>query len=495
VASGTAGRAWPHTAWRRNATEVLPGSLALFAFIAVGLLLSWSAQAAFVAVGCILGFAAFAAPTTFWVIAALVSAFTFQGLTFMGLLPSLGTVLPIAVAWGALLVALLRRRAMPIPKSARPYVRWLLALFFVAIVSGFFNHVEILRPFLSIGLLGVPFVVLAAMLIDPPSARERSLLMKIAMALIVLQIPIAYRQFLVHGQRDQVEGTFVSRGGGSGNLATVAVIGMVWLLSRRPTLWRVALAATLAPLPFISDSKQVLFVFPIAVLVTAPQGLTLGYFVRSGLAIGLAALLLFVLPVRGAIHSYFHQDQRHGGTPKVQAAQWLWRNLSADPVSLTFGKGPAETVSLAAYYTTPGFLSASSPFHALGLKPAETAIELDYLAYGTVNNKERSSYQSALSSALGVFGDLGLAGVIVYGGLLVTLLLALAGRSRSPECIAAMSGAAMFALLGFIFDWWEHPGLPTFIGVLAGVALIEPAQSANDANAPAARRGARARFD
>jgi len=131
----TSGTAEPHVAWRHGATDVL-AALALLACVAVGLLLPWSTQAAFVAVGCILGFVALGAPTTYWVIAALVSSFTFQGLTTLGLLPSLGTVLPIAVSWGALVVAILRRRAVPIPRSARPHLRGLIALSLVAIVSG-----------------------------------------------------------------------------------------------------------------------------------------------------------------------------------------------------------------------------------------------------------------------------------------------------------------------------------------------------------------------
>jgi hypothetical protein len=491
VASATSDHSWPHVAWRHGATDVLIGSLALFACVAVGFLLPWSKQAAFVAVACILGLVALAAPTTYWVIAALVSSFTFQGLTTVGLLPSLGTVLPIGVAWGALVVAVLRRRAMPMPNHTRPYVRWLVVLALVAIVSGLFNHVEILRPFLSIGLLGVPFVVLAAMLVDPPSPRERSLVMKIAMGLIVLQIPIALWQFALGGgvnyggsnltAADRIQGTFISRGGGSGVLSAVALIGVVWLLSRRLTPWSVALAALLAVLPFISDSKQVLFALPIAVLATAPQGLTFGYFVRSGVAVGLLAILLFIVPVGKVALGYIHRDQTHGGTPKVQVAHWLWNEARSDPVTLAFGKGPAETVSLAAYYTTPGFLSAGSPFHALGLKPAAIAEETDYLAYQA--KEGRSSYQSAISSALGVFGDFGLAGVVAYGGLLVTLLLALAG-SRSAEGTAAMSAVALFAFLGFIYGWWESPGLPAFVGVLAGVALTEPARSVSAARTP-----------
>lgn len=471
--------------WRHRTSGVLLGSLALFVWLAVGLLLPWSTQAAFVVVGVSLAVAALGAPTTYWVTAAIVSSFTFQALTTLGLLPSLGTILPIGIAWGALAVALLKRGPVSIPGNARPHLRWLTAFSLVAVVSGLFNHVELLRPFLSIGLLGVPYVLLVAILVDPPRAREREVLLWVTMSLVLLQIPVVFWQFALgggsnyggsdlHTGGDRLQGTFISRGGGSGVLGAVALIGAIWLLARRRTVWNIALAGLLVVFPFIADAKQVLFALPVAVLATAPQGLTRGYCFRSGLAIGLLAILLFALPVGRVARAYLQQDQQHGGDPKVQVAQWLWKNLRADPVSITFGKGPAETVSLAAYYTTPGFLSARSPFHALGLSPAEIAIEADYLSYGVVDNQERSSFQSPISSALGVFGDLGLAGILTYGALLLTLLRALAG-SRSPEGVAAMSAVALFAVLGFIYGWWEAPGLPAFVGVLAGIALTEPA--------------------
>ena len=31
----------------------------------------------------------------------------------------------------------------------------------------------------------------------------------------------------------------------------------------------------------------------------------------------------------------------------------------------------------------------------------------------------------------------------------------------------------MFALLGFVFDWWEQPPFSVFLAVLAGLALSE----------------------
>ena len=71
-----------------------------------------------------------------------------------------------------------------------------------------------------------------------------------------------------------------------------------------------------------------------------------------------------------------------------------------------------------------------------------------------------------------MLGDLGLAGVVAYVGLLGSVLFALR-RVASPEGLAAGAGFAMFAVLGLVFDWWEQPPLSVFLGALAGLALSE----------------------
>jgi hypothetical protein len=83
-----------------------------------------------------------------------------------------------------------------------------------------------------------------------------------------------------------------------------------------------------------------------------------------------------------------------------------------------------------------------------------------------------------LSSALGVFGDLGVAGLVAFVGLLSSVFLAVRTTS-SPEGAAAAAGFAMFAVLGLVFDWWEQPPFSIVLGVLAGLALsdVTPAKS------------------
>jgi hypothetical protein len=81
-----------------------------------------------------------------------------------------------------------------------------------------------------------------------------------------------------------------------------------------------------------------------------------------------------------------------------------------------------------------------------------------------------TSFDSGLSSALGVFGDLGVIGFAAYAALLGWLLHTLT-QQRSREATSAASGLAMFALLGLVFDWWEQPPMGIVVGVLIGLAL------------------------
>ena len=87
---------------------------------------------------------------------------------------------------------------------------------------------------------------------------------------------------------------------------------------------------------------------------------------------------------------------------------------------------------------------------------------------------DATSFDSGISSTIGVLGDLGLFGVVVYGVCaVVTLRLR---RETTPEGTAAAAGFALFLVLGLVFDWWEQPPYGVVIGVLAGLALTERAK-------------------
>ena len=145
---------------------------------------------------------------------------------------------------------------------------------------------------------------------------------------------------------------------------------------------------------------------------------------------------------------------------------FVWEKLDDEPASIAFGRGPAETVSRAAFLTTP---STGSSLADLGLEPAPIAVEAARGARD-VSGGARTSFDIGISSMIGVLGDLGIVGIAAYCGLLLSLMLRLR-RERSPEGVAAAAGFALFLVLGVVVDWWEQPPFGVFIATLAGLAL------------------------
>ena len=85
------------------------------------------------AIAILLGVLAIDAPASAWVGAALLAALTFKGLASLGMLPSAAVYLDMPLAWGALLVGLLKRHALS--PFARRHLLWLAALAAVTVLS------------------------------------------------------------------------------------------------------------------------------------------------------------------------------------------------------------------------------------------------------------------------------------------------------------------------------------------------------------------------
>ena len=171
----------------------LPLLVSALLAVALGFGLTFNQQLSLVALVVIVGVAASAAPTSSWVAAALIAALTFRGLVELGLLPSVATLLDLPLAWGALVVAALKRRGDR--GSATILLRWLAALGGAIIVAWLFHPSEVLRPLLYLALLGEPFAIVGAMCLDPPTPRARRMLERLVLALLLIQIPIAAFQF------------------------------------------------------------------------------------------------------------------------------------------------------------------------------------------------------------------------------------------------------------------------------------------------------------
>jgi len=443
---------------------------ALSLVLVIGVETAANPQVAFVLVVCMVGALALAAPAGAWVLAAVVAALTFKGLVTLGLLPGIAAYLDIPIAWGALLAGFLARSGSAGRAGAQ--LRWLGLLAAAVFLAWAFHPSEVLRPLLYLALLGEPFAIVCALLLDPPSPRLRQFLVRSLVALVAAQVVLSawqVRRFGL-GSPDKIQGTLWGAGAGAHVMSAAVVLGCLWLLaSRRGRLneWVLVAVAALVAVPIVADAKQVLFALPAAALVAGWRSGRYALVLNVGLMLSALALLIVFDPVsKDAI--YRLQEARSGNNGKEQTAKIIWHRLDSNPASLAFGEGPAETVSRAAFLTTPLQLQSDSPLRSLGLRPATLAVEVQTQA--TQVSGGRTSFNSGVSSMLGVFGDLGLFGAVAYLGLLVSVIRPL-WRRRSALAVTATAGWAMFAVLGFVYDWWEQPPFTVFLGVLTGLAL------------------------
>jgi hypothetical protein len=447
---------------RKTNAALLGAAVALTALS--GYIVVLSPTLAFVFLCGVIGFMALGAPTTLWVVAALVSAVTFPGLVGLGTLPAVATFLSIPLSWGALAAALFRKRGES--TIARSHVVWLVVMATCIFLAALVNDSGLLRPLLDLALLGQPFALVGALLVDPPDHRNRGLLIGVTAAVVAIQVPIAYAQAVRGGRGDAVQGTLYATGAGAHVLGGLAALGAIWLLSgstKWPFLARAVCAAALAIIPFLSDAKQVIFALPIAVIVAGWRGGKMQFLLRVGV-VGACAFVLASDPAlnqRYAIRDI--QEAKAGKAGKFETASFIWKDISKSPSTLVFGEGPAETVSRAAFMTTPAFQKARSPLRQLGLAPAETARVLESTAPG-------GSFDAPLSSMLGVLGDLGIAGAAAYAMLLATLFARLQ-RLNSPIAATARAGLVLFLVLGFVSDWWEEPAFTLILASLVGMAI------------------------
>ena len=234
--------------------------------VSIGFLIDASPQAALGVVLVAGAAAALGAPAARWVGAAIVATLSFRALVFYGLLPSTATFVDMFLAWGALAAALSRHRRLP-SQAAWP-LRLLVGLTLCALASAALNRSELLRPVVYVLLLGTPFAVVIALVIDRPSARDRRWLSRVLLAALLVQIPFALAQSTAGKDPDVVQGTLIGAGAGAHVISAITMVGAIWVLLTLPRTLavRLAIAVPLILITFLADAKQVLLAAPVMLI-------------------------------------------------------------------------------------------------------------------------------------------------------------------------------------------------------------------------------------
>ena len=444
--------------------------------VAAGIALRWGMDVkALLLIGAMAALGFTRLPSWVWAAGAVGSAILMRVVTSSSVFPSVFNFADFGIVYVGLATILVRHRWTRVDQRARSLLRAMLFLFVAICISWILHPLDIGRPFVVFLFWAEPFALVLMLLIEPPSRRQWRLLLIWLGAIAVLQLPFAAYQAATLGFADPVVGTLIGQSGGahvmSGITALFGLALLCWGFNRSIGwgLWAALLAAPfIIVIPLVADAKQVVFVLPVAaaVLFATTPGVPRKIAILVPTIVAVAFLVLVIPAGRTAV--VFLQDSAQGQSGKLASVDLMLQEMRGDPSSWVFGLGPASSMSRAAFMTGD-YLKAESPLGALGLVPATLPTLLGAAAQLAAGG---TSFNLPLSSALGIFGDIGLAGSLAYGLLLLSLCTPL-WRRKTWLARCALAGWAMSLPLAIVFDWWEQPPFMLSLGVLTALALTE----------------------
>jgi hypothetical protein len=451
----------------------------------------WGPLAGAVAVAGLLGVIALLfIPGWVWVAAAIVSALLSRTLVSFGLLPQVAQFADFGFV-NAGLAAVVLRRAGPWTAASRRLVAPLAALLAVIWASSLMHGTGHLRALVVFMLWAEPFTLLLILVLEPPPKQHRRTLLACFGLLVALQVPFALWQAATKGLGDPVQGTLIGSGAGAHLMAGVTTLGGLGLMNwgyARSFQWGVAATLGAAPLilllPVLADAKQIVLALPAAalVLLALTRKVTRKVAISAALAAVLAYLVLQV-PQGGTALNFL--DRAGGGkSGKLVGFEVALDEIRKYWANWVFGLGPAQGLSRAAFLTTAvgndeavttisgrvtrAAQSAKGPFQRLGLTPATVPALAQAKARKVASG---TSFNSPMSSGLGVFSDIGILGSAALAWLLISVGTALVHAREHWLARATLAGWALSIPLAFTFDWWEEPPFMLPLALLTGLAL------------------------
>ena len=415
-----------------------------------------------------------------WIALAITVPWTSRLLTVAGPAPRFLDFLDFPLVLVAFLFAGIRyldsdRR---LPPAQRRIGRCLLLATVVIALSWAFNDLNEPQRLVAGWVLALePFLLLMAVAITPMTTRERKMLLVLTTALLCGQLLFSLGEILTGATQDEVKGTLLAAGAGHHVSAGGLALGFFILAKQRvPKLLTAGFGALALFVMVVADAKQVLFVLPLALLVFGISGRKhrTGSSLVGGLIAGviMASASVYALVTYQASSTAFDFIDRSStnGTGKIAVAQALWADITNTAVGGTFGLGPGETVSRFSFLTTPALLKAGSPVALLGLHASRGSDHYNGIAFSGPFTGN-SSFTSAQSSALGILGDYGIAGVVAFGGLILAVIGALLHAEDRRIRSSALASWTLLLPLAVVFDWLEQPPFTLSVMIVTGLAL------------------------
>jgi hypothetical protein len=352
------------------------------------------------------------------------------------------------------------------------------------VTSALLNDVPIAAAALEFALLAAPFTflrLLAAMTTTDASTMRRTLKF-----LVVAQLVMFTVQLVAYSDIDSLKGTFAGTQYGAHVSAFIVLVTAAVYALRHPGSW-VAKWAVVGGLvaAYLADSKIAIVYFLVVGIVYMVWGAGLPGLRRLNVvsrwalgAVGLTATWLFYTGSFGniALSGYVERTTETGGGKiavinqigNPESRLWTGENF-------LIGAGPAQTVSRTAGLTVPNSSQKVAPAASLGIPQSRyyTKFERDAAGRGYI---PKSSATNAASSGLGVVGDLGVVGAVLYGAAFVSVFR-WAGRRLGYRSWPALAWLGLL-VPGFLGEWLEFPPACMFlVAVIAYLAVTPSATS------------------
>lgn len=362
----------------------------------------------------------------------------------------------------------------------------------ISIISGFVNKASILKSILLWLTFCEPFIFLYAICRTPLTETQKRFLWNIFYGYLVVYVPICFMQYFTGffstrpvGHGDIIQGTFTGMEASAHVSGAVALVYILMFMAKivlsddatKRTRW-ILVSMPLLVISILTDAKQCIIAFIPAcfLLICAFSSFPAKKRAIIGATMLIGIVILFNVDLPGKTLEKARQDAivgyggTAGGLDSILLRKWTGFQIAMEAFDSTsmgwmLGVGPGMGGSRVAFEALTGG-KAGSAIRKLNLKESPLTKDIWQIDYYS----SRSSLYTGISSWLGIFGDLGLIGLLIYVWLWWQIWHSI-GSNEGWKAGAIKSTIVMTLVLGALFNWLEEPNYMCFVAFLVGLAV------------------------
>jgi len=323
-------------------------------------------------------------------------------------------------------------------------------------------------------LLSEPVMLLLLIVGANPSVGSAKWLSRWLLVFGLVQVPFAYLQVPYYtatlpdaNQADLIRGTMLGMIDGAhvvGAVSVVCAVYMLFFFRLRSVAIKTACVALLVLIPLLSDAKQVLVAFVIACIVVAVGRMR--HLGTPRMRALVAVLLVVGVCIVGAVIRIdmwlCRMPMMVQGLSAKLAVLQLIGEYRQSGLSWVLGLGPGHSVGRLGFLL-PKYWDLLSPLGAT-VHPLTQQV---WALWDETWALHVSSIFSPFFGWAGIFGDLGIAGIAVYGAMWVVIYMKYCHNNVSRIFLV------FTMVLGAVFTWLEEPNFMLYVVSVIGCIHLD----------------------